>query len=170
MGLLVILIPFLIWLGIAIYLEIHSRDDYETSLEISGGLSFFVVVIMIISNLSGYYNHIKDIEKFNVIEDRISIYEDRLDKLNNEVRTILIDSYGNHEKDIFNNMSPEGLSLLLVKYPELRASETFIHATDELIGFNDAVYKRELERVDLKRSINTRLRSPFIFTFLLPKH
>ncbi len=171
MGILIAIIPFLIWFGLAFYLEHKSRstNDYEFSISLSASFTVILLIVLLISNLVGYYSHICNLEELNVIEDRIEVYENRLDRLENEVKSILVESYGQHEKELFDNMSPEGLSLFLVKYPELRASETFIDATNKLIGFNDKIYEQEIQRIELNRIINTRRRSPVVFRFILPK-
>jgi len=74
----------------------------------------------------------------------------------------LVEIYPDIEKSIFNKIAPENVHIYLVKYPELRSSETIRKLVDEISKLQDNVYDKKLLYAEIQRDINYYYKNPWI--------
>jgi len=165
MGTIIILLLCGFWIGLTYYLEHKNSTICYSDTKFAAILVTCVAVLtLFIAHTTIYYEQVKDIENLYVIDEKIEVYETRTNQLTEDLKT----KYKNHEKSIFSDIGSDNLSLLLVKYPELRASETFIEYSTQIRRLNNDKYRMELNKINLQRDISTRLRYPIIMNWILP--
>jgi hypothetical protein len=65
-------------------------------------------------------------------------------------------------------MTPEDIEILLVKYPEIRASETSIELVNQLLNLNNEIYTQKGNLIDLVRNMNYRKRNGWYIQWFIP--
>ena len=138
------------------------------------GGSFFsvvtVIVVMIgfiVSSLawSSQINDFEDIERYRNVED---IYQTKAEVLTTEFAKYLAENYPEHERDIYDKISPDKVNLYFAKYPELRASETLVILVDRINQLQTDVYDQQISVEQILKNTRFRLRNPWFFTFMIP--
>lgn len=158
------------WFGIAAYLHNHprSRDDYSGGMAAATFVFVIGLIILIGFNISLFINQVSDFTKADVIDEKIELLQTRSDNISNSLKEVLVDKYSEHETEIFSEMTGDDITILLVKYPELRASETFINYTDKLFKLENDVYNLKQEKINIVQRTSFRLRHPL--NIITPKN
>ena len=144
------------------------RDGGDVMVGFGTVLAVLMAVVMVIVFSASYSRHLDDMESLNIIQDEIELYEQRSDNIKEQVARVLVDRYAEHEQDIFDKLSGDGISVYLVKYPELHAHETFKSYSEMLIGLKDDIYRFRHRELELRKSMRVRERAVHTLRFLLP--
>ena len=134
---------------------------------VSGVLTVLILLVLLLSNGEGYFNHIDNIESIERDKKVVTIYKDKAVSLTKQFAKYLM-NYSDFEKDIYSQISPKDVEIYLVKYPELKSSKTVLALVDNIYKLQDDVYATEIAIEDHKKDMRARLRNPFIFTSILP--
>ena len=121
-----------------------------------------------IVNANAYNDQIGDVESLKTFEQKEAILSEKAVNLTTQFANYLADAYPQHEKDLFKDMSPEKVSIYMVKYPEIRSSETMVKLVEEIGKLQNDVYHQRLARTDAEQRIRVRLRNPWLIHFWLP--
>jgi len=165
-------VAILAGLAFARYLILRARGDRNNDW-IAGGivLSAVAVIVVIIgfavsgAAWSGQISDFENIKKFQKVE---VIYKTKAEALTAEFAKHLADAYPKHEKDIFDKISPDKVSLYLAKYPELKASETLVALVGHINKLQSAVYDQQIKVEQALKDTRFRLRNPWYFGFMIP--
>lgn len=145
-----------------------KETDYD-----AGGVALIVVAMLVILGAfvgSGVewalqISDFENIKKFQQIE---AIYQAKAEVLTAEFVKHLAETYPEHEKDIYDKISPDKVYLYFVKYPELRASETLVALVDRINKLQSDVYEQQINVAELLKNTRFRPRNPWIFSFMVP--
>ena len=143
-------------------------NDWDVSL-IFFALSLAACVLATIFTMGYYTGQIsaaEDLVKFERLEQ---IYEVRADALTEQFAAYLVDLYPEYEKSIFESISPDGIDLYLVKYPELRASETILALVAQIRSLQDDRYRQQVLREMTLKRMRFRTRNPWILNYFIPE-
>ncbi len=143
--------------------------NYEEGAGVLVVIGIISVLIAFISTGIVYYDQLSDIEDVKKFQEVESIYKKKADALSAEFAGYLAQKYPEHEKEIFNKIGPEKVQFYLVKYPEIRASETITKLVGHINKLQSDVYNQQVKRAEAKKNIRLRSRNPWIFGFALPK-
>lgn len=148
----------------------EKEDNNLDRLGISMGVvaAIFVGISLLVTAVA-YSNQISDSENITKFERLEQIYEVRADALSQQFATYLADLYPEHERNIFESIKPEGIDIYLVKYPNLRASETIIELITQIRSLQDDRYAQQIEREKTLKTMRFRKRDPWIFGFVIPE-
>ena len=108
-------------------------------------------------------------ETANAAIANCEIYKAKAEGLTIDFSIYLAQMYPDHEKAVFSALTPKNLSLLLIQYPELKASETFIELVAQIRSMQDDAYGCLIEANKHRAAARTLLRSPWYIGFWGPK-
>ena len=112
------------------------------------GLLFAVIIVLgcYISMICGVNSsQIHDNQSITMVTENIKVFQKKYDAIGLELKTEL-SKYPEYEKDIFEKISPEAMSLYFVKYPELKSIESVTLLTTELVRLHSVIYDQQIER------------------------
>lgn len=151
MVLLIVFIGLLIFFAIA-----YEQDWFDVEHLYIVGITTCAAcaILQIIVGFGWYGGALADLNKLRVLDEKILIVEKQQDEL---VRDILAEAekYVSHEANVFKDIKPNNVQLLLTMYPQLRASETIMAGIDAISKYGEQKYKFQLDAQDLKAGINT---------------
>ncbi|MFC1756953.1 hypothetical protein ACFLZC_02250 [Patescibacteria group bacterium] len=127
---------------------------------------FFVVGLL--ASVEGYQCQVRDLEDIVKLKQIEVIYKTKAEALTAEFVKHLAKTYPEHEKDIYEKISPDKVTFYLAKYPELKASDTLITLVSRINELQTDVYNQQIMVEEKSRNIRVRLRSPWLFTFVIP--
>lgn len=151
---------------------ILKARDKETDYD-AGGLIFIFIAMLIILVafiVSGveWMNQVSDFENIKKFRQIEAIYQAKAEMLTTEFVKHLAEIYPEHEKDIYDKISPDKVDLYFAKYPELRASETLVALVDRINNLQSDVYDQQINVAESFKNIRFRPRNPWIFSFMIP--
>ena len=146
-------IPLIMWFLIAYIF--NKKDvfdlDYDNAMAVSVIISCVLFVIILFVNLISF-----SIQKSDYIEvTRLLESKEILQK--------------KAEIDILAKMTPEDYKILMVKYPEIKASLTSINFVEKIEGLNNDVYDTDLKIRETIADIRFRFVNPWIIDWMVPK-
>ena len=143
--------------------------NYYISGMIGSGIVALILVFMsVISIFFARYSHYEDFVDYQQTEKNIEVYEERKSDLTTKFSDILSTQYIKQESKLFNQMSPEDMDILFVKYPEIKSNFTLMDLSNKILELNDKVYDQRIYLNKLVYQINVRYKKPFVFAFTLP--
>ena len=153
----------------------HKKNG-TTYAEVDGkdvSIAFVIIAILIlvasfIFQLVNYSHQIRDGEELIKIEKFEEIYQNKSDVLVDKFAYYLANVYPEHEKNIFESISPGTIDIYLVKYPELKSSETIMLLVSEIKILQNDYYNQQLERAEVVRTMSYRKKSPWIIQMFMP--
>jgi hypothetical protein len=150
-----------------------KKAEKETEWD-GGGVFFFSVAcfflfILVIAALFSYSNQLGDLEDLKKIKANELIYQSRAEVLTKKFASYLAEAYPKHEREIFSKISPEKVSLYLVKYPELRASQTMITLVEQIGKLQDGYYEQRLKEQEILRNMRFRRVNPWFIPSIIPE-
>lgn len=110
----------------------------------------------LIPTLVAYTNNVNDTQDIFKYQRNEQTYIKRAENLTGQFKSYLAVQYPNYEKSIFKAISPGNVAAYLVKYPELRSSETIVALVNQIRDLNDAVYQQELSISQKLANIGSR--------------
>lgn len=114
---------------------------------------------------SGQINDALELQKIAKVE---KIQQAQRDLLVKDFANILLDMYPKYEKDIYSKIEPGKLDLYMVKYPELKASETAIELVKQTRSLQQTILEQQLKRADTVKNMQFRMVDPWLFHFMIP--
>lgn len=169
---MVLLVLWLLAVIGAIIVVKLAVKNHNAELEIGATIASIIAIVMSAvlfgANVSAYYNQIDALETIREYEDKQEILTEKSEALIQEFEVYLTEQYPDHEKEIFDKISPDEVLLYFAKYPELRASETISKHVDEVKALRSAVYDQRENIAHAEKEIRVRKRNPWILTWLLP--
>lgn len=152
-----------------IYYKVKGRDGaYEGDFrgdgfaQVMAGFFIINIVVFILISLITYSTNAYKIEDLQKVKTYETILAEKADVLTGQFTNYLVEIYPNLEKSIFEKISPQNVSIYLVKYPELRSSETIRKLVDEISKLQDAVYQQKLDAAAIQRDINFYNKNPWV--------
>jgi hypothetical protein len=118
----------------------------------------------------GYSDQLSDIEEIKKIERFESIYKNKADTLTKQFAGYLAEMYPKYEKNIFDTIAPDKVSLYMVKYPDLKASATIMALVDNILKLQNDYYKCQLSKETTLKDMRFRVKNPWIFGGLIPHY
>jgi uncharacterized protein YsxB (DUF464 family) len=146
----------------------QSLSDAQFGMMVCVVISILLFVITTIFQLVEYSCQISDGEELVKIGNFEEIYTNKSDVLTQQFAGYLADIYPEYEKNIFESISPDGIDLYLVKYPEIKASETIMLLVSEIRMLQGDIYDQQLERAQVVRNMSYREKSPWIVQWFMP--
>jgi len=162
-----------VWFFMALYMDQRNTGSsytYEGSMSGAAAIAGIFTFIFALSTLISSYNQVMDIESLDIVDQKIEVYNDKATQITEKLSLILMDTYADHEKSIFKNMTPDDVSFLFIKYPELNASQTFIELSTHIRELNDALYAEQLKKLDLIRDVRFRKQNPVAITWFIKEY
>ena len=150
-----------------IYYRVHGRNssDEIRGNEVGYSMILFIVlttIVFIISSLVLSSKNTYNLEDLQKVRKYEQILTEKADVLTTQFTNYLAEIYPNLEKGIFDKISPQNISIYLVKYPELKSSETVRKLVDEISKLQDAVYEQKLKEAEIQRDIDYYHKNPWI--------
>jgi hypothetical protein len=128
------------------------------------------LIASLIAQASYYHGQAFCIEKMLCTIEHREIYRREANDLLEEFKLYLADMYPSIEKNIFSTMKPENVQAYMIKYPELKSSETICKLVDLINSKKGYIYKEDRDLAELKMSYRERERTNKIWVLpLLPK-
>ncbi len=170
---LYVAIGLLVFTGLCWQRYYANKAKGETTNYDSGGvvliaIAVFLVAIGFVATGVEYVSQVDDFENVKKFQKVELIYQDKAGVLTQEFAKYLAEKYPKHEKDIFNKISPDKVGLYLVKYPELRASDTMLALVSQINKLQSDVYDQRVKVEQALQQTRVRLRNPWLFTFFIP--
>lgn len=164
-------IPLIMWFLIAYIF--NKKDvfdlDYDNAMAVSVIISCVLFVIILFVNLISFSIQKSDyIEVTRLLESK-EILQKKAEIMTMKYKEILIEKYPTYEKDILAKMTPEDYKILMVKYPEIKASLTSINFVEKIEGLNNDVYDTDLKIRETIADIRFRFVNPWIIDWMVPK-
>ena len=129
------------------------------------GLVFSVIFILIaLSCQAGFWlGEAEDIERIVMTLQDKEIYKKQADELLAEFSILLAEKYPNFEKEIFENMKPEKVTAYMIKYPELKSSQTICKLVDLINSKKEKIYDCDLKITGYQKDRRLRRRIQFFW-------
>lgn len=131
-------------------------------------VAFIICCVGFIGTLHAYSDQISDTEDLTKFRNIEGVYEDRANTLTAQFETYLQDVYPEHERGIFDQISPDSIDIYLAKYPELKASETILELVTQIRSLQDDRYDQQIEREKILKKMRYRTQNPWIFSSFVP--
>lgn len=132
------------------------------------GTVLFMASIVI--TMFAYASQTSDFEELKRLDKYEQIYLFKSEVLTKKFKKYLLDIYPQHEKDIFNKVKSQDIDIYLVRYPELKASETIKLLVGEIRTLQNDYYAQGLLKASVVKNITYRTKNPWLYYFLIPKH
>jgi len=145
------------------------NDSYKEGVVWLSVISLIPLILAILLTFGSYSGQISDAEDIIKFERLEEVYEDRAEALTQQFASYLSDIYPEHERNIFETIEPEGIDIYLVKYPDLKASETILELVAQIRSMQDDRYGQQIARENTMKSMRYRTRNPWIFNSFIPE-
>ena len=147
--------------------SISDAIQVNTTLSIVfGSLFLFFELLATFVSYANQYDDATELIKFDKME---KIYGEKAEKLTAEFAKYLGEAYPNLEKEVFKAISPNNINIYLVKYPELKSSQTILALTTSINELQSRVYDMQLKRAAIEKDMTYRPINPWLLNFMLPK-
>lgn len=176
MFLILIAVMFFIG-GICLYnkgKKIMNNRDSNGEIAKGFGIAIFAIgAIIAFSSMVITFGYISvqksDFERIIAIEKIEEIYEEKSDVLSQRFATYLLTNYQEYEAGIFQNIKPEDIKIYMVKYPELRTSETILALVEKINQLETDKYNQQIRKENILANVRFRTKNPWIFSSWVPK-
>jgi len=152
-------------LSIVVYLIIHyfgtliGEDASIAAFVLS--LAMFIIAFCI--QIGKYYSQVDSIERIEKIKkDKISYQEESV-QLIEEFKLYLAEMYPQHEKTIFESIKPENVTAYMIKYPDIKSSETLIKLCEEIKRLVGNIYSSDRQINQQEWYIKVRKRTMWLW-------
>jgi hypothetical protein len=168
---LIVAIPSAFVLVWSLYRD-YKHDRYDSSLFPASVFFLFVAVVILViapfKTMFSYTFQIYDQQELIKIEECRVVYQQRADVLVKEFAGYLSVMYPEHERDIFNTISPKDVDVYFAKYPDLRSSETIVALVREISALRNAVYTQDILRAETLKNMRVRKVTPWNVRRFIP--
>ena len=128
----------------------------------------FFLFVLVMGTMSNYSDQLSDQEELQKISGVRIVYQQRAESLTKSFSDYLSNQYPKYEKSIFENIKPSNIDLYLVKYPEIKSSETIIALVKQIRELQDAVYKQSILKEEVLKNMRYRTKNPWILNNFIP--
>ena len=130
-------------------------------------IGIFFAVMLVINTGINYGDQIESFEMLEEQQNVIGLYESKSQHISNQFVKYLT-AYPEFEAGIYDKISPENIDIYMVKYPELKSSETVIALVDNIHVLQTEVYDAKIKIEKIKRDIRYRQVSAWNVNFVIP--
>jgi len=152
------------------YIKIYEGEGWPVFAAVNIILTFFCAFFLFIATVSGYSNQINDFYDLKKIDQLESMYKEKAEALTAQFASYLAEAYPEHERLIFDKISPDKVSLYFVKYPDLKSSETMTALVGEISKLQADYYQQKENRINKLRDVEYRPKSPWVIKFVIPHY
>lgn len=131
-------------------------------------LALVLVFICFGWSFFSHSSQISDNEKLIRIDQVQNVYQKRADNLTTQLAILLVEKYPKQERDIFDKIKPENVSIYLAKYPEIQSAQTIMEAAKQTKILQDDIYKQQIERAEILNDMRYRAKSPWVLQWTMP--
>lgn len=172
MCVIIVFVLLMVSVGILVY-GVRTSDILEvTGIACTSVLGILCGVLILVTGIE-YYAQIKAPFEFDQLNEQEQIYQNKADTVLEELKSYLASAYPEHEREVFENLSRnnanEVIDVYFVKYPELKANETFMSLARSTQEMRSKIYEVQLQKAELKKSVRFRPHNPWIFNWFIPK-
>jgi len=157
---------------IAVFWKKTEKGWEDHDVPVIGVIITFLLIIglgtLLIVNGNAYYRQITRLEAIRACDGIKVVYKAKAEALTAEFTKLLAETYPQYEKDIFGQITPEKVAVFIVKYPEIRASETIKELVAQINKLQSDIYEQDIQKEKLLQDVRVNLRNPFILP-ILPK-
>jgi len=151
------------------YMRRNNINPLWCILTIFSGLMIILLVLCMGNySLVNYSNQINDFLELRKFEQREIVYSKKAEMLTKQFASYLATAYPEHEREIFNSISPDGIDIYLAKYPELRSADTSIALVGEISKLQADRYDQQLQKINVLKRIRFRTIDPWSLPWLIP--
>ena len=126
-------------------------------------------VIGTITQGCNWYCQANDIEEIEQQKQDQKIYKTRNDELLGEFKLYLAEMYPEIEKGIFSTITPTNVTAFMIKYPEMKSSETITKLVNLINNLKSQYYQCDLTTNNLQKRIRVRRKTISMWVFpILP--
>lgn len=118
--------------------------------------AFLVLFIVIVVTFTTQVDDLTTIDNTFRVE---RIMGRRADELGTQAKTILVTQYPQYEQKTINNIVDKSPQLILLQFPDLKASATMQDYVARLTSLRDKVYDQQVKRSDIRKNIRARERN-----------
>lgn len=152
---LLIIMLILFVLCVILWSYFYDRRKYESFIPTVIVLTVVFGVYALIGTITSVWYYSEKIEKeasLTTFNQKEIILKDKANSTMSLLK-IEVERYYQHELTLFKELVPENISILLVKYPELRTSGVVMTYFEEIIKLNNAIYDLRFKRTDYEACI-----------------
>lgn len=143
-SILVVLLVVSIWMIVQ-----GNKHAYKGEGLWAGGLFLLICAIFALIIMSSILiANIASISTAHTIDSKIAMYEEENARIEEKIN-LTIENYLGHEEGIFENLSPETATTLLVKYPELKSDELVASQIDTYIANNEKIKSLKEDKINI---------------------
>lgn len=130
---------------------------------------FLVIALASIFATADYYvNQRKDFEELKKVENVEIIYKKKAVVLTESFTAHLAGTYPDFEKGIFEEIKPNNVSVYLVKYPELKSSQTLMLLVEKINKLQDDRYDQQINKEKILKRLRFRTKNIWFWTYFIP--
>lgn len=154
------------------YRHLLQKRSKQTDYNI-GSIAFIIIaIILAVASIAtsgvAWQEQINDFENIKKFEKVGAIYHVKAEALTIEFSKHLAEEYPKHERDIYEKISPDQVGVYLVKYPELKTSETLMALVEQINKLQSDVYDQQVKSEEALQRTRVRLRNPWALRFMIP--
>jgi len=146
-----LLISLCIYL-LAVFLPPTAAKEVPVMPTVYGTIALGIAIALFASEYSNQIEGMAILRK--LMKDKL-VYQNQYDAISNDLR-VELGKYLKHESEIFDKLTPENLSILMVKYPEIRGVETVTMLAENLRNFRECIYNVDLQFNEKVAELETR--------------
>ena len=135
------------------------------------GLLFMILtgLAIVIANGAMYTAQVNYIETITEQKEVVKLYEEKSANLMTEFKSLLVEKYPQHEKEIFAKITNQNdLQFYAVKYPEIRTADVFLALVKNINSLTSHIYDVKVKIERNKKYARAAKRNPWIITSWLP--
>jgi len=175
MYLFFILIPIWALFGTLMYFYRNApkeqRDDMTPSqgfFTAAGVITCIVLIIFGISTATYINDNVIDIANYRQIDNIIQQREDLMNKNLPEIKKILVETYPQYEKDIFEVISMRDVEWLWMRYPEIKSLYAMQSYVNNLNSYTMWYQEQREKQLQYAAAIESRKNTPWALTWFVP--
>lgn len=133
-------------------------------------LIFFLIGFLAsIFATAGYYvSQRNDFEELKKVENVEVIYKKKAIILTESFTAHLSGAYPDFEKGIFEKIKPNNVSVYLVRYPELKSSQTIMLLVEKINKLQDDIYDQQINKEKILKMLRFRTKNIWFWTYFIP--
>jgi len=136
---------------------------------VHGVLAVACLFVLVVLTMSTCSDQLSDQEEIKRVSEVKIVYQERAESLTKSFSEYLSNQYPKYEKSIFEKIKPSNIDLYLVKYPEIKSSETIIALVKQIRELQDEVYKQSVLKEETLKNMRYRTKNPWILNSFIPE-
>lgn len=152
----------------------RTYDEWGDLKTLGGIATTFAVLFLLFGSLLptgiAYVRQVEDIENVKRLTNLEGVYASQAEDITGKIKEYLAEQYPQHERAIFEGLSPDALLIYLARYPELKASATLVNLAENVKQLREKIYAQQVAKEGVLKDVRVRERNPWYLTFVLPKN